>query len=59
MKQKKDTKFTLMASKDEYKYLPKEEQEIVDELASIIKKHKRSLGVLRTVECLRHALEIS
>lgn len=51
-------KFSPLLAKQEYKLLSKEERQIVDELAVIIKRHKKTLGILKTAECLKHALDL-
>jgi hypothetical protein len=47
-----------LSAKQEYKMLPKEEKEIVDEFITIIRKHKKGIGSLRMAECLKRALDI-
>lgn len=52
MKKKK-----LLTAKEEYKLLPKEDKEFVNQLCKVIRKHK-DIGPIKMLNCLRKALDL-
>lgn len=47
-----------LSAKEEYNLLLPKEREFVDGIVGVMKKHKRKVGSLRMVECLKRAIDL-